>query len=225
MLTGDENIADVKFVVIWQIDPVHPEDYAFNISNQRETVKAVAESAMREVIGRGKILQILNVDRRSIEADVQELMQKVLNSYKAGILVLQVQLQSVDPPEQVIAAFKDVIAAQQDQDRLRNEAEAYANRVVPEARGKAAAIIQEAEGYRLQTVAEATGQAARFNKIYDEYKKAPEVTRERLYLETMERVLSGWTRSSSIRARQGQGVVPYLPLGALTRQVSDGARK
>jgi modulator of FtsH protease HflK len=146
MLTGDENIADVKFVVIWQIDPVRPEDYAFNIANQRETVKAVAESAMREVIGRGQIQRILTADRPKIEADVQELMQKVLNGYKAGILVLQVQLQSVDPPEQVIAAFKDVTAAQQDQNRLRNEAEAYANRVVPEARGKAAAIVQEAEG-------------------------------------------------------------------------------
>lgn len=112
-------------------------------------------------------------------------MQKVLNDYKAGVLILQVQLQSVDPPEQVIAAFRDVTAAQQDQDRLRNEAEAYANSVVPEARGKAAAIIQEAEGYRLQTVAEAQGQAARFTQIYDQYKNAPEVTRERIYLETM----------------------------------------
>jgi len=131
MLTGDENIADVKFVVIWQIDPVHPENYAFNISNQRDTVKAVAESAMREVIGRGQIQRILTAERQVIETGVQELMQKVLNGYKAGILVLQVQLQSVDPPEQVIAAFKDVTAAQQDQNRLRNEAEAYANRVVP----------------------------------------------------------------------------------------------
>ena len=146
MLTGDENIADVKFVVIWQIDPIHPEDYAFNISNQRDTVKAVAESAMREVIGRGQIQRILTADRPKIESDVQGLMQGVLNGYRAGILVLQVQLQSVDPPEQVIAAFKDVTAAQQDQNRLRNEAEAYANRVVPEARGKAAAIVQEAEG-------------------------------------------------------------------------------
>ncbi|MGH6795466.1 MAG: FtsH protease activity modulator HflK, partial [Methylocella sp.] len=170
MLTGDENIADVKFVVIWQIDPVRPENYAFNISNQRETVKAIAESAMREVIGRGQIQRILTADRPKIESDVQELMQKVLNSYKAGILVLQVQLQSVDPPEQVIAAFKDVTAAQQDQNRLRNEAEAYANRVVPEANGKAAAIIQEAEGYKLQTVAQATGQVSRFTQIYEQYK-------------------------------------------------------
>ena len=226
MLTGDENIADVKFVVIWQIDPIHPEDYAFNISNQRDTVKAVAESAMREVIGRGQIQRILTADRPKIEADVQELMQKVLNGYKSGILVLQVQLQSVDPPEQVIAAFKDVTAAQQDQNRLRNEAESYANRVVPEARGKAAAIVQEAEGYRLQTVAQATGQVSRFNQIYEQYKKAPEVTREKLYLETMERVLGGMDKIILDQSGgQGQGVVPYLPLGALIPQAGEGGRK
>ncbi|MGH6834670.1 MAG: FtsH protease activity modulator HflK [Methylocella sp.] len=226
MLTGDENIADVKFVVIWQIDPVRPEDFAFNISNQRETVKAVAESAMREVIGRGQIQRILTADRPKIESDVQELMQKVLNGYKAGILVLQVQLQSVDPPEQVIAAFKDVTAAQQDQNRLRNEAEAYANRVVPEANGKAAAIIQEAEGYKLQTVAQATGQVSRFTQVHEQYKKAPEVTRERLYLETMERVLAGMDKIILDQSGgQGQGVVPYLPLGPLTPNVGEGGRK
>src|SRR6201982_3450792 len=175
ILTGDNNIADVKFVVIWQIDPARPEDYAFNVVNQRETVKAVAESAM---------------------------------------------------PEQVITAFKDVIAAQRDQDRMRNEAEAYANKVVPEARGKAAAVVQEAEGYKLQTVAEATGQVARFNKIYEQYKKVPEVTRERLYLETMERVLGGMNRIIIDQSTgQGQGVVPYLPLGALTQGVPEGGRK
>ncbi|HTV34690.1 MAG TPA: FtsH protease activity modulator HflK [Methylocella sp.] len=225
MLTGDENIADVKFVVIWQIDPVHPEDYAFNIANQRETVKAVAESAMREVIGRGQIQRILTADRPKIEADVQALMQGVLNWYKAGILVLQVQLQSVDPPEQVIAAFKDVTAAQQDQNRLRNEAEAYANRVVPEARGKAAAIVQEAEGYKVQSVAQATGQVSRFNQIYAQYKKAPEVTRERLYLETMERVLGGMNKVILDQGGQGSGVVPYLPLGALNGPANEGGGK
>jgi len=225
MLTGDENIADVKFVVIWQIDPVNPEDYAFNIANQHETVKAVAESAMREVIGRGQIQRILTADRPKIEADVQGLMQGVLNWYKAGILVLQVQLQSVDPPEQVIAAFKDVTAAQQDQNRLRNEAEAYANRVVPEARGRAAAIVQEAEGYKVQTVAEATGQVSRFNQIYAQYKKAPEVTRERLYLETMERVLGGMNKIILDQSGQNPGVIPYLPLGVLNGQASEGGRK
>jgi membrane protease subunit HflK len=152
-------------------------------------------------------------------------MQKILKQYKAGVLILQVQLQSVDPPEQVIAAFRDVTAAQQDQNRMRNEAEAYANRVVPEARGKAAATIQEAEGYRLQTVAEATGQAARFNKIYEQYKKAPDVTRERMYLETMERVYGGMDKVIVDQGAQGTGVVPYLPLGALSSKPSDGSRK
>ncbi|ACB95360.1 FtsH protease activity modulator HflK [Beijerinckia indica] len=215
MLTGDENIADVKFVVVWQIDPLRPEDFAFNVANQRETVKAVAESAMREVIGRSQIQRILTAERKVIEPAVQELMQKVLNDYKAGVLILQVQLQSVDPPEQVIAAFRDVTAAQQDLDRMRNEAEAYANRIVPEARGAAAAIVQEAEGYRARSIAEATGQAARFNQIYDEYKKAPQITRERLYLETLERVL-GSVDKVLIDAKTGQGavqgVLPYLPL-------------
>lgn len=223
MLTGDENIADVKFTVFWQIDPVHPEDYAFNIAHQKEAVKAVAESSMREVIGHSQIQRILTADRKVIEPAVQEIMQKILTRYQAGILILQVQLQSVGPPDQVIAAFRDVTAAQQDQDRMRNEAEAYANQVVPEARGKAAAIVQEAEGYREQTVAEAKGQAARFNQIYEQYKKAPEVTRERIYLETMERVL-GSADKIIVDESNGQSVVPYLPLPQLTSK-PEGARK
>ena len=215
MLTGDENIADVKFVVIWQIDPLKPEDFAFNVRRQELTIKAVAESAMREVVGRTQIQRILTAERKLIEPAVQELMQRVLNEYHAGVSIIQVQLQSVDPPEQVIAAFRDVTAAQQDQDRLRNEAEAYANKVVPEARGGAARIIQEAEAYREQTVAEAKGQTSRFNQVYEEYRKAPGVTRERLYLETMERVFGGMNKVILDQSGGGQGVVPYLPLGAL----------
>lgn len=214
MLTGDENIADVKFRVIWQIDPVRPEDYAFNVREPRETVKAVAESVMREIVGRTPIQRILTAERKVIEPAAQELTQKVLNDYKAGVLILQVQLLSVDPPEQVVAAFRDVTAAQQDQDRLRNEAEAYANRVVPEARGDAARIIQESEGYREQTVNEAKGQAARFTQIYKQYANAPDVTRERIYLETMERVLGG-ANKVIVDQNGTQGVVPYLPLQGL----------
>jgi membrane protease subunit HflK len=214
MLTGDENIADVKFRVIWQIDPVRPEDFAFNVREPRETVKAVAESVMREIVGRTPIQRILTAERKVIEPAAQELTQKVLNDYKAGVLILQVQLLSVDPPEQVVAAFRDVTAAQQDQDRLRNEAEAYANRVVPEARGDAARIVQESEGYREQTVNEAKGQTARFTQIYKEYANAPDVTRERMYLETMERVLGGMNKVI-VDQNGGQGVVPYLPLQGL----------
>ena len=212
MLTGDDNIADVKFRVIWQIDPSQPEAFAFNLRNPQETVKAVAESAMREVIGRSQIQKILTSERKVIEPAVQDLIQKVLNDYKAGVLILQVQLLSVDPPQQVISAFRDVTAAQQDLQRQRNEAESYANRVVPEARGAAARILQEAQGYKEQTVQEAEGQASRFNQVYDQYKNAPEVTRERIYLETMERVLGG-SDKTIVDTRGGPGVVPYLPLG------------
>ncbi len=214
MLTGDENIADVKFVVIWQIDRSKPEDFAFNVRRPESTIKAVAESAIREVVGRTQFQRIVT-ERKLIEPAVQELTQRVLNDYNAGVEIVQVQLQSVDPPEQVIAAFRDVTAAQQDQDRMRNEAEAYANKVVPEARGASARITQEAEAYRQQTVAEANGQASRFDQVYTEYNKAPAVTRQRLYLETMERVLGGMNKVIIDQSAGGPGVVPYLPLGVL----------
>lgn len=227
MLTGDENIADVKFRVFWQIDPAKPEDYAFNVADPPATVKAVGESAMREIIGESQIQKILTADRKLIEPACQQLMQKVLDEYHAGVLVLQVLLLSVDPPTSVIAAFRDVTAAQQDLQRLGNEAEAYANRVVPEARGAAARILQEAEAYREQVVAEARGQAARFDKIYDEYKKAPAVTRQRLYLETMERVLGGAEKviiDESASGAGGSGVIPFLPLPGFPSN-SQGGRK
>ncbi len=218
MLTGDENIADVKFVVIWQIDPLKPENFAFNVRRPELTIKAVAESAMREVVGRSQIQRILTAERKVIEPAVQELMQKVLDDYGLGAKIIQVQLQSVDPPEQVIAAFRDVTAAQQDQDRLRNEAEAYANRVVPEARGAAARISQEAQAYREQTVAEAHGQASRFNQVLEQYKLAPAITRERIYLETMERVFGGMNKVIIDPSASPQGVTPYLPLSTLDAQ-------
>jgi membrane protease subunit HflK len=215
MLTGDENIADVKFRVIWQIDPIRPEDFAFNVRDPRETVKAVAESVMREIVGRTQIQRILTAERKIIEPAAQDLIQKVLEEYKAGVRILQVQLLSVDPPEQVIAAFRDVTAAQQDMERMRNEAETYANRVVPEARGASARILQEAEAYREQTVAEARGQASRFTQVYEQYRNAPAVTRERMYIETMERVLAGANKVIVDQGQNGQGVVPYLPLTQL----------
>jgi membrane protease subunit HflK len=223
MLTGDENIADVKFRVIWQIDPVHPEDFAFNIFEPAVTVKAVAESAMREIVGQAQIQKILTADRKLIEPASQLLMQKILDSYHSGVQVVQVLLLSVDPPAQVITAFRDVTAAQQDLQRLGNEADAYANRVVPEARGAAARILQEAEAYREQTVAEAQGQASRFTQIYEQYKRAPALTRERLYLETMERVLGGADKVI-LDEQQGGGVSPFVPLPAFA-PFQGGARK
>ena len=215
MLTGDENIVDVDFSVLWKVKPTGVGEYLFNIQNPEGTVKAVAESAMREVVGRSEIQPILTGARQTIETAVQDLMQKTLDHYGAGILVQQVQLQKVDPPTQVIDAFRDVQAARADLERAVNEAQTYANRVVPEARGNVAKITQAAEAYKSQTVAEATGQTSRFLKIYEQYKKAPDVTRERMYLETMERVLGGSDKIIMDANPGSQGVVPYLPLGDL----------
>jgi membrane protease subunit HflK len=221
MLTGDENIVDVDFTVLWRIKPNGAADYLFNIQNPEGTVKAVAESAMREVIGRSEIQPILTGARQNIETAVQELMQRVLDSYQSGVQITQVQMQKVDPPQQVIDSFRDVQAARADAERAQNEAQTYANRVVPDARGRSAQIIQAAEAYREQTVAEATGQASRFTQVYEQYKKAPDITRQRLYLETMERVLGGADKvilDGQGAAAAGSGVVPVLPLNDLTRQ-------
>src|SRR6195256_5554871 len=218
MLTGDENIVDVDFSVLWRIKPNGVGEYLFNIQNPEGTVKAVAESAMREVVGRSEIQPILTGARQGIEVGVQELMQKTLDSYSAGVLVQQVQMQKVDPPSQVIDAFRDVQAARADLERAQNEAQTYANKVVPDARGRAAQIIQIAEGYKQQAVAEAKGQSARFLKVYDEYKKAPDVTRQRIYLETMERILGNAEKLvyDGGGSSSGQSIVPYLPLSELT---------
>src|ERR1700722_12611035 len=209
MLTGDENIVDVDFTVLWRIKPKGVADFLFNIQNPEGTVKAVAESAMREVVGKSNIQPILTGARTSTEGSVQELMQKTLDNYGSGILVQQVQMQKVDPPAQVIDSFRDVQAARADLERLQNEAQTYANRVVPDAKGRAAQIIQ---------IAEAKGQSARFIKVYDEYKKAPDVTRQRIYLETMERILGGSEKLiyDGGGSASGGGIVPYLPVGELT---------
>ena len=217
MLTGDENIVDVDFSVLWKVKPTGVGEYLFNIQNPEGTVKAVAESAMREVVGRSEIQPILTGARQTIETAVQDLMQKTLDHYGAGIVIQQVQLQKVDPPTQVIDSFRDVQAARADLERAVNESQTYANRVVPEARGRVAQITQAAEAYKSQTVAEATGQTSRFLKIYDQYKKAPAVTRERMYLETMERVLGGTDKIILDSGQGGSGVVPYLPLGEISR--------
>jgi len=214
MLTGDENIVDVDFAVLWRIKPNGVGDFLFNIQNPEGTVKAVAESAMRDIIGRSEIQPILTGARTTTETAVQEMMQKILDGYGAGVLVQQVQLQKVDPPSQVIDAFRDVQAARADLERLQNEAQTYANRVIPDARGRASQITQNAEGYKEQAVAEAKGQSSRFLKVYEEYKKAPGVTRERIYLETMERILGG--SEKLVMDSGSQGVVPYLPLNELS---------
>ncbi len=229
MLTGDENIVDIDFVVFWQIrstrDPktgqTGAEQYAFNIQYPDTTVKEVAESAMREIVGKSDIQPILTQDRARIELAVQKLIQKILNEYGAGIDVRQVQLQKVDPPGRVIESFRDVQAARTDQGRLQNEAQAYANKVVPEARGQAERILQAAQAYKQQTIDEATGQAARFLKVYEEYKKAPDITRRRLFLETMEKVFQDTDKIILDGSGSGAGgVVPYLPLNELQKRDS-----
>ena len=215
MLTGDENIVNMDFSVFWLVKPNGASEYLFNIQQPEGTVKAVAESAMREVIGRSTLDEILA--RQNIEIPVHDLMQSTLDRYGAGVQITQVQLQKVDAPAQVIDAFRDVQAARIDQERAKNEAETYANKVIPEAKGRAAQITQSAEAYRKQTVAEATGASSRFRQIYDEYKKAPEVTRQRMYLETMERLFGG-TDKVIVDSTATGGVVPYLPLDQLMRR-------
>ncbi len=219
MLTGDENIVDIEFVVFWRIKDA--AEYLFNIQNPDTTVKEVAESAMREVVGQSKIQPILTQERQKTEQAVLQLMQRTLDSYGAGIRIDQVQLQKVDPPAEVIDAFRDVQAARADKERLQNEAYGYANKVVPEARGEAERTLQAAEGYKQQVTNDATGQTARFLQVYDQYKKAPDVTRKRMYLETMERVLAG-TDKIILDNKGGQGVVPYLPLDKLQGKPREG---
>ncbi len=217
MLTGDENIVDIDFVVLWIID--NAENYLFKLKDPDVTVRAVSESAMREIIGRSKVSDVLAPGREPIEIAAKELIQKVLTNYEAGVKIQEVKIQQALPPIAVRGAFEDVIAALQDRQRAVNEAQAYANKIEPEARGEAERILQAAEAYKEQTVAEANGQAGRFAKVYDEYKKAPEVTRKRLFLETMERVFSGTDKIILDQsAGAGGGVVPYLPLNEIGKK-------
>jgi membrane protease subunit HflK len=224
MLTGDENIVDVDFSVLWVIKPAGAAEYLFNIQNPEGTVKAVAESAMREVVGRSNIQPILTGARQNIETAVHDLMQRTLDDYSAGIQISQVQLQKVDPPTQVIDAFRDVQAARADQERAQNEAQTYANRVLPEARGRVSQITQAAEAYREQTVTEAKGQTSRFTQVLDQYLKAPDVTRQRIYLETMEKLFGGTDKIILDTGTGNGGVVPYLPLDELRRGAPSAPR-
>lgn len=231
MLTGGENIVDIDFVVFWQIRDAG--EYLFNIENPPSTIKAVAESAMREVIGKNQIQRILTEGRQPIEQATQQLMQQVLDGYKAGVLITQVNLQRVDPPSQVIDAFRDVQAAQADRERAQNEAEAYRNDVIPRARGEAQRAIQQAEAYKQEVIANAQGDAARFTSVYNEYKAAKDVTAKRMYLETMEHILRGMNKvivSNGTSAAgaggtaAGGGVVPYLPLPQLQANPNRGTK-
>ncbi len=221
MLTGDENIVDANFTVFWTVKDAPA--YLFNLRNlgnspdASSNVKAVAESAMREVIGQKDIQSILTKSRQEIEEAVKNLMQRILDSYNGGIQITQVNLQKVDPPAEVIASWRDVQAAKADQERARNEAETYANRVVPEARGEVQRILQDAQGDREKSIAEARGRTERYLKVYEEYQKAPEVTRRRIYLDTLERVLGSVDKIIIDEKAGASGIVPYLPLGEIQR--------
>ena len=214
MLTGDENIVNIDFSVFWVIKDAGK--FLFKIQDPEGTVKAAAETAMREVIARSDIQPILTEGRSKIEADTQVIIQAILDEYQSGIQVTQVQTQKADPPDQVIDAFRDVQAARADMERSKNEAEAYANDVIPRARGEAQKILQAAEAYKKEVVAKAEGEASRFLAIFNEYKKAKTVTQERMYLETMEKVLADIDKVI-IDKEAGSGVVPYLPLPELKK--------
>lgn len=215
MLTGDENIVDIDFQVVWNI--TNPKDFLFNLAEPRATIAAVSESAMREIIAQSELAPILNRDRRAIADRLKDLIQKTLDSYNSGVNIKRVNFDKADPPEQVKQAFLNVQSAEQERDRLEKEADAYANKVLAAARGEAAQLLEEAEGYRAKVVNEAKGQASRFLSVLAEYQKAPDVTRKRLYLETMEKVFGRIDKVIIDEKKGGQGVVPYLPLNELRK--------
>ena len=212
MLTGDENIVDIDFEVVWNVKDA--EDFIFTLANPDQTVQAVSESAMREIIAQTDLAPILNRDRGAIESRLWTDIQNTLDSYASGINIVRVNFDRADPPEPVISAFRQVQDAEQERTRLQNVADAYANRVEAEARGQADQLIQQAEGYRARVVNEAAGEASRFSAVLGEYQQAPEVTRKRIYLETMEGVL-GQVDTIILDDEGGSGVVPYLPLNEL----------
>ncbi len=218
MLTGDENIVDVDFIVQWQIDPKNANEFLFNIYDPIRTVKEVTESAIREVVGRNSLQKAISESRAEIAAEVKTIMQAILDKYKAGVLVVNVKMQSSFVPAPVKSAFRDITAAEQDKDRYQRTADAYRNKLIPEARGEAQRMIESAEAYKARVVKEADGEAQRFTKIYAEYKKAPDVTRTRLFLETMERVMGGMDKIILDNKGGGSGVVPYLPLDGLAKK-------
>lgn len=218
MLTGDENIIDINFVVLWRIG--NAADYRFNIRDPENTVKAVAESVMREIIGQTPIVEATTEGRRAIEGRARELLQTLMNEYGSGILIDEVQLQKADPPSEVIDAFRDVQRAVADKERAQNEAEAFANDIIPRARGEAERLLQEAQAYRQEVLARATGEAERFKSVLTEYRKAQDVTVRRIYLETMEDVLKNMNKVIIDNQEGGNGVVPYLPLPELQRRAT-----
>lgn len=214
MLTDDENIIDIQFAVQYKLK--NASDWIFNNRDQEEMVRQVAETAIREIVGRSKMDFVLYEGREKVALDVSQLMQQIMDRYKSGVQITNVTMQGVQPPEQVQAAFDDAVKAGQDRERLKNEGQAYANDVIPKARGAASRLLQEAEAYRARVVANAQGDASRFKQVLVEYQKAPAVTRERMYLETMQQIFTN-TAKLMVDAK-GSGNLLYLPLDKLITQ-------
>jgi membrane protease subunit HflK len=213
MITGDENIVDIDFVVFWRIGEAG--NYLFNLTDPEETTKVAAEAVMREIVGRVDIQFALTDGREQIQAQAKQQLQKLLDEYEAGIIIREVQLLAVDPPVDVIDAFNEVQRARQDRDRLKNEAEAYSNGIIPRARGEAAQIIAEAEAYAEQIVNKAEGDASRFTQVYEAYLVNKDITKERIYLETLEDIMSNVDKIIIDDGAGGSGVIPYLPLSEI----------
>ena len=219
MLTGDQNIADARFTVLYKVKDAG--NFLFKLRNPESTVKDMAESVMREIVGQRDLQFLLTEGRQEVEQDVRNLLQDILDSYESGVLIQSIQLQSVDPPAQVIDAFDEVQRARQDKERLVNEANSYANKIVPNARGEAAKLVEEARAYKEQVVKQAEGVAQNFIDVYNSYKDAKEVTKRRIYLETLREVLEGKNKIILDDTGNGQGVVPYLPLNELKKTGSN----
>ncbi len=217
MLTGDRNIVNIDFEVQWKIDATKPQNFLFSIREPVGTVRAVAESAMREVIGRNKLEEILTSAQSKIADDTQKIMQEILDSYDAGIEVIAVNLSRPDVPKPVIDEFQDVKRAEQDKATAESVAEGYSNDILPRAKGEAVKMVQEAEAYKNRVIAEAKGDVARFGSVYAEYRLAKDVTKKRMYLETMEQVFKGMNKVIVEQKSGGQGVVPVLPLPAMSQ--------
>lgn len=221
MLSGDSNIADVQFSVLWQVE--NPVNFLYNVRDPEDLVRRTAESAMREVVGRRPVQDIFRDDRAGILSEVQSITQKVLEGYGAGVTINQVTFDNAQPPKEVADAFNDVQRAEQDEDRLQEEARTYANTLLGNARGEAAKVREDAAAYKQQVTLEAEGEAARFISVYNEYVNNPDVTRKRLYLETMEQVLGGANKVIMEPGASGSGVVPYLPLPEVQSRTTTGA--
>ena len=216
MLTDDENIIDIQFAVQYRLKDA--SEWVFNNRDQEETVKEVAETAIREIVGKSKMDFVLYEGREKVAFDTSTLMQHILDRYKIGVLVTNVTMQAVQPPEQVQAAFDDAVKAGQDRERQKNEGQAYANDVVPKARGAASRLLQESEGYRSRVIANAEGEAARFSKILAEYQKAPGITRDRMYIEAMQQIFSSTTKVM-VDTKSSNSMI-YLPLDKLIAQTA-----